>query len=146
MPRVNTLAWDGAAMALYVGGTFTFTAGARETTGYSDAPPMAASPGLAAWSESSGLQPFPGGGLYVAGMGGAGTGAGAGGVAFQIAFEPRSTSLFVAGSFDFVGSGDAEGGGAPQIPCQSIAVWQRRTNEWRCLYQVGYFMEYGWRS
>jgi len=142
MPRVNTLAWDGAAATLYVGGTFT--AGGRETTGYNDAPATAASSGLATWSESTGLQPFSGGGLFKARAGGGDpkqTGAG-GGVAFQIAFEPKSTSLFVAGAFDFVGADGPDGGAAPLVPCQNIAVWQRRTNEWRCLFQVRWLVRY----
>ena len=132
MPRVNTLAWDGLTSTLYVGGTFYAGGGSISSPMY-DAPPSTFTSGLAVWSESQGLQPFPGGGLYRDHSGGGTYGLGASGFAFRIAFEPQSTSLFVAGIFSFAGYTD---GTNSMIECQNIAVWQRKTNEWRCLYQV----------
>jgi hypothetical protein len=52
MPRVNTLAWDAEGSVLYLGGSF-FAIESDVVT-----------PGLAVWTEQSGLQPFPGGGLF----------------------------------------------------------------------------------
>ena len=132
MPRVNTLAWDGITSTLYVGGTFYAGGGSNSSPMY-DAPSSTYTSGLAVWSESQGLQPFPGGGLYRDHNGGGTYGLGASGFAFRIAFEPQSTSLFVAGIFSFAGYNDDTNA---MIECQNIAVWQRKTNEWRCLYQV----------
>ena len=106
MPRVNTLSWDAEGSVLYLGGSFYAVEGNEIT------------PGLAMWTESSGLLPFPGGGLFRDSMG-------VSGVALRIAYEPTSNALFVAGLFRMVND----------IPCQNIAVWVKRTNEWVCLYQ-----------
>ena len=117
--RVNALAWDSANSILYIGGIFNTIDG------------IPASPGIAMWSEKTGLLPFPGGGVTLSSdfkSNDTGRSNSSGnfidGKVSALAFEPSSQSLFVAGTFHFVDGKE----------CSTIAVWEMSTNKWTCLY------------
>ena len=107
-PRVNALAWDSNNKILYIGGIFDTI---DDTT---------ISSGVAYWSASTGLMP-----LVADSTGFTQSLLGKPGIVSDLAFEPYSQSLFVAGAFTEINGNN----------CVSIAVWHRKTNEWLCLFQ-----------
>ena len=110
---VSVLALAYLDGALFVGGRFDALGGA------------ATSPGLVAWTEAGGLQPFPGGGL--ARSDGAGPG-----VAHSLAVDAAAGVLYVGGFFDALGP----------LPCDSLGAFPWKDDEasrtWTCLHDAAH--------
>mmetsp|Transcript_26850 Transcript_26850/g.84145 ORF Transcript_26850/g.84145 Transcript_26850/m.84145 type:complete len:941 (-) Transcript_26850:90-2912(-) len=104
---VLSLAWDPKEQKLYLGGKFN----------YIDTQWIPA--GLAVWSEDTGLQGFPGGGLSMGNTT-------FDGVATALTLDPDAGLLIVAGNYNRVGD----------VLCDSIASWHLRRKYWTCLYEV----------
>lgn len=87
-------------------------------------------PGIAMWSEKTGLMAFPGGGVTLSTdspfnvTGNLSSRSSVDGKVMALQFESRSQSLFVSGSFHYVNN----------TPCTTVAVWEMSTNTWTCLY------------
>lgn len=93
--RVTSLAWNAEDGVLYIGGAFT---GIDNTS---------ISTGLAMWTLEEGLQGLPTGG--VANINGEEFNC----IVSALAYEPKSKSLFVSGTFSMING----------VYCPSVAVW-----------------------
>ncbi|CAM9779099.1 unnamed protein product, partial [Laminaria digitata] len=99
--RVMSLAWNDEDQVLYIGGKFNLV-----NSQYIQ-------PGLAIWSNATGIAAFPGGGVSFNTPWWGDSAWIYDGVVTSLSYDAASRSLYVAGSFDRV-NGEA--------PCQSIAV------------------------
>ncbi len=113
---VMSLAFNDQSHTLYVAGKFNLIGDKY------------IQPGLAIWTESRGLQPFPGGGLSYAPSDTDNPDVVLDAVATSLFFDEHSGGLYVAGTF----------GKVNDILCDSIAVWFESIHKWFCLHSASY--------
>ncbi|CAM9802571.1 unnamed protein product, partial [Scytosiphon promiscuus] len=115
--RVMSLAWNDQDGILYIGGKFNLV-----DSEYIQ-------PGLAIWSNQTGIAAFPGGGVSFDTPWWGDSSWVYDGVVTSLIYDDASRSLYVAGAFDRV-NGEA--------PCQSIAVWRVDEGSWACLHEASH--------
>ncbi|CAM9750655.1 unnamed protein product, partial [Ectocarpus sp. 13 AM-2016] len=115
--RVMSLAWNDDDQVLYIGGKFNLV-----DSEYIQ-------PGLAIWSNDTGIAAFPGGGVSFDTPWWGDSSWVFDGVVTSLTYDAATRSLYVAGAFDRV-NGEA--------PCQSIAVWKMDEGSWACLHETSH--------